>query len=514
MLTIGQLIQFDHLGLHLVAGDDGLHRPVAWAHTSELPDPTVWLEGSELVMTTGIGLPRSAQDQVTYLERLDARNLAGLVVAPQHRHAPPLSRKLLARADELAFPIMTVRNVPFTQLAQAVAAGNRELLHERFSTIVRIYGTLGELARTGSDIAQLLDRLSDIVEFELSAVTPHGVPLFPGTAAPPVPVPVELLRQVLERPETEAQTDVRIEHDGAELDVSLVPIVARRHTLGVLIGVPRRDPERSGIVLRHIATVVSLLGADVLQERERARREGSERLARQLAVAEAGTDLTLADVFAEPLSGGFVYAAIGLPADEAGWADLHQHLGDRGIPHVMTTRGDRAGIVAQLGGTSTAELGEALTTHLPRSVIGISSEMPGTRTLLDGRREARWALQRALAEESRLRHYERVLTPNWLALDSSALEIMVEQILGPLLRYDEEHGSELVKTLTVLLEEDRRWKTAADRLFVHRQTLIQRGKRIEQLTGRRLSSTRDVTDLWLALRAREALMRSEVSRAE
>ena len=45
----------------------------------------------------------------------------------------------------------------------------------------------------------------------------------------------------------------------------------------------------------------------------------------------------------------------------------------------------------------------------------------------------------------------------------------------------------------------------------HRQTLLQRSKRIEQLTGRRLSSTADLTDFWLALRARQVLLRSDAA---
>jgi purine catabolism regulator len=36
---------------------------------------------------------------------------------------------------------------------------------------------------------------------------------------------------------------------------------------------------------------------------------------------------------------------------------------------------------------------------------------------------------------------------------------------------------------------------------VHRQTLVYRIERVEQLTGRQLQSTADVAELWLALQA-------------
>jgi purine catabolism regulator len=39
---------------------------------------------------------------------------------------------------------------------------------------------------------------------------------------------------------------------------------------------------------------------------------------------------------------------------------------------------------------------------------------------------------------------------------------------------------------------------------VHKQTLVYRMRRVEELTGRRLDRTEDVAELWLALRARDA----------
>ena len=45
-------------GLPKVYGDShALDRPIRWAHVIELPDPRRLLRGSELVLTTGYGLP-------------------------------------------------------------------------------------------------------------------------------------------------------------------------------------------------------------------------------------------------------------------------------------------------------------------------------------------------------------------------------------------------------------------------------------------------------------------------
>ena len=55
------------------------------------------------------------------------------------------------------------------------------------------------------------------------------------------------------------------------------------------------------------------------------------------------------------------------------------------------------------------------------------------------------------------------------------------------------------------LDSNRSWKQAAETLFVHKQTLIYRMRRVEELTGQRLNNTSDVVHLWLALRAYEII---------
>jgi sugar diacid utilization regulator len=47
------------------------------------------------------------------------------------------------------------------------------------------------------------------------------------------------------------------------------------------------------------------------------------------------------------------------------------------------------------------------------------------------------------------------------------------------------------------------WEAAARRLYCHRHTLRYRIRKIEELTGRDLTSARDRIEFWLALRGRE-----------
>ncbi|WP_193789724.1 PucR family transcriptional regulator ligand-binding domain-containing protein, partial [Nocardiopsis lucentensis] len=52
--TLGALLRTPRLRLRLLNGEDQLDRRVAWVAVSELTDPTPYLAGGELVLTTGV----------------------------------------------------------------------------------------------------------------------------------------------------------------------------------------------------------------------------------------------------------------------------------------------------------------------------------------------------------------------------------------------------------------------------------------------------------------------------
>jgi sugar diacid utilization regulator len=81
--------------------------------------------------------------------------------------------------------------------------------------------------------------------------------------------------------------------------------------------------------------------------------------------------------------------------------------------------------------------------------------------------------------------------------DHDRMDEFVRRWIGPLLDYDREHNSELVRTLGVLLDEPT-LAEAADVLFVHTSTLKYRVKRIEEILGAPIRDPRSAFHLQLA----------------
>src|SRR5215469_6786083 len=107
VLTVGDIASMSHLGISVCAGSSGLGREVQWAHVCELEDPTAWLDGPGLVLTTGIAIPAVASRQRAYVERLATAGMAAVAIA-RGMSAPPLTRDMLDAADDHDFAVLEV----------------------------------------------------------------------------------------------------------------------------------------------------------------------------------------------------------------------------------------------------------------------------------------------------------------------------------------------------------------------------------------------------------------------
>ena len=77
-VNVRDILEIPGMALRLVAGDGETGRPIRWVHVSELEDPTPWLKGGELLLSTGMGVGATPTKQRAYVKRLAEAGLAGL----------------------------------------------------------------------------------------------------------------------------------------------------------------------------------------------------------------------------------------------------------------------------------------------------------------------------------------------------------------------------------------------------------------------------------------------------
>lgn len=169
----------------------------------------------------------------------------------------------------------------------------------------------------------------------------------------------------------------------------------------------------------------------------------------------------------------------------------------RGIPFLLGEIGDVSVAVIRADDVPKADLEDR--TALERWRAGLSDPFGGIGNLGDAVRQARLALETISPDSSALVPYGEG-NPSFLPRTLAESELTADRVLGALLEYDREQGTDLIKTLQVYLECDRSPSRASELLFIHTQTVNYRVARIQELTGRSMRSTSDVSEFWFALR--------------
>lgn len=493
-LTVRGLTEIPYLETRLHAGAAGAEGVISWAHTIEVHQPWEWLEAGDLLMTVGLGLPAEAEEQVTYVDELANVGVCGIALGDGFP-LPPLSKAMIEVAERRAMPILYIGwNVPFAQISRAVAAANYGPQLGRLVKATRVYDLVRASVASRLEPVELFSNLGKEIGCKMFVCGNENL----RVAFNEEPTLPPHLRDVF--------AAALAEHDGKlpgflRLAVGaetllVVPVPTDRPAS--LLALPRAEVPPFAL-LQHVATVAALELERMWSSREELRRLGSETMTQlmegRLIQGTAGA-LDQLGVSDEPLS----VLAIAEPQNSHSIGDLHNTLADERIPNLLLQRGDL--LYALLAGEET--LAARVAELLPEGTRVGSSEVFNDPTLVPtAAQQAKWALGAATAERPFANH--GAATSRFGPRSPAEAKVTVQQVLGPLLEYDAQHDTDLVESLRVFLQCNRSWKRATAELFIHKQTLVYRIRRIEELTGRKLNDTSDVAELWLALRATEML---------
>jgi purine catabolism regulator len=516
VLTLRTLL--DELGLELSRGEAGVDAPLRWVHITELTDPTPWLSGGELILTTGLQLtsPKRQRDFVRLLAGHDLVGV-GLGTGFTHRGIP---RALAEEADALGFPLFEVPyELPFIAITEKAFT---RLVNEQYDVLQRgiaIHKRLERLVLEQRGIDELVRALSAAIGGAVVVLDSRGEVL--------------ASRAFRRRLSDEAVDRVRVETrarrvNGGSASSGFVPdhpeLAGRSLVLPVstrVRGAPDAwllaagdarglgDFER--LILQQAATVVAL---ELM--RQRAMRDTERRLAGDVLAEVLTGGLEGREVASRlaPFGVGETAAVLVLspPDPAAAELELDRHLRDAEVGALVATRGELlCAVVDAADGVDPVELAAGAQAALggdAAQVKAAASRAAPVGVLRRSFHEARCALTVvAVASDGapRVASY-RDLGAFQLLLslqDDEALALYRDSVLGPLENGGGDYGDELIRSLEAFIEHNGQWERAARELYCHRHTLRYRIRRVEELTGRDLRSAKDRIELWLAIQARE-----------
>ncbi len=153
MLTVEGLLK--DVGLEPAAGAPGLEREIRWVHISELEDPTTWLSGGELLLTTGSQLGTAAR-QRAFVGLLDDHGLAGLGLGTGFAHKR-MPKALADEGEKREFPVFEVPyEMPFIAITERASQALVNLQYGVLERGIAVHERLERLVIEGRGLDEII----------------------------------------------------------------------------------------------------------------------------------------------------------------------------------------------------------------------------------------------------------------------------------------------------------------------------------------------------------------------
>ncbi len=502
MPQLARILDVPELGLVLHGERDWLDRPVGLSTVTELDNPSPWLQGGELVMTTGLRLT-TAERQRTWVHRLARADVAAIGFAVGLTHATVPAAMLEAGAAG-RLPILEVPyETPFLAVTRWMGDALASAHVNQLAALLDAHDAMTAELLGGRGLVGLASGLASRIGASVAILDEQGRVL--ASEPQHEAWPVDAVRARLFDLEPGANL-IEI-FEGRHQQVIAHPVRIEGRTIGALLSTAA-PPSESADGLKNFA--VALVGLEL-------RRRHGIRLGQQGQIGQVIEDLVrsaittreaerrLQAVGVRPTGGLRVLLGMTDAAPDTIRSLPAPLLGPDVDPGgaVVSAIVDRCAVLLCPTEALASEAAPAALAALrrvgPRARVGIGGAYAGVEGLRWSYLEAREALDRGPGI-----HHGDPLNLHRLLFNSPDLPVreLSEATLAPLLEADgRREGQDLLTTLRTYLELDGSVQATAEAMYVHRNTIHQRLGRIESLTNRSVSRTQDRVQFWLALAA-------------
>jgi purine catabolism regulator len=472
--------------------------PLTAVHISELLDPTPYLDGGELLLTTGLTLPRRPDACRRYVDRLVTAGLSGMALGlgPVHHHPPTALERACASAG---LPLLVVPDaVPFLAVTrgfwEAVGEEHERLLYAALDADRRIVA-----AATSTDpVPAVVRALAEAVQGWAVLVDVRGEP---RQAWPPERVSdASRLAPEIERLRTAgARSAATFPLD--DLDVVVHPVLADSDVVGYLAIVS--SPPRRRTARRAVLVALALLGSEAVRRRHTESVDAVRRaaVAHLIDARQQRAGRLLAGALGVEFPSTKVRVVVALGGDGRGAGEVLAAL----VGALERHRPEYAG--RWLGASDAESCWLLLPGGLPvpdasslvAEMVAVSPESAAPARVVVGP-----IGDLADAPTVRVHLADRLAQASGRAAPGGPLDAVTDPpgwaraLVEPLARHPR---GDVVGAVAAYLRHRGHWEAASRDLGLHRNTLRARIARAESLLGGCLDDPDLASRVWLALRA-------------
>jgi purine catabolism regulator len=524
----------------VVAGEAGLDQEVSWPAVLRVRPPAFEpLSGHELVIvsTEALHLLDESLTLGQLIGRLSERNVSAIAVVGR------VDANAIERAEAARIPLLVLpESVHFSELGPAITRVIADQRARLYQLGLDAQHQFAEVSMAGRGLVGIVERLARVSGRSVLLWDAYGG-ILQRIETPGVPFPTDLdaegssVRAELLREQPRAFGDSRSEPPTTRINWPggrglVAPVVVRDAVVAYLMLVDASgefaDEDQVFLARGSLVCALEMAKQDAVTEAER-RLRGD--FFDDLLVGPGGNESAEALINRGQHLGYDLqrtYVVLAITPDRPEWTDgrvvgaverlareVHEYLNGRGAIGLVAQR--RQTIVLFLGSDGVADVNAAvrfaenLRDYLNGPVgvsvsIGLGSYHPGIAGLRVAYHEAEQAYQigREFFGLGQVTAYGDLGVYRLLYAfrESNELAAFCEETLASLTEYDLKNGASLVDTLEVYFRCDASLRLAAEALYLHRNSLAYRLRRISEITGLNLDSLEDRFRLQLALKSR------------
>jgi sugar diacid utilization regulator len=524
----------------LLAGESGITNQITGVNILDNPKATDWLSPGELIVTSGYFFKESPEALIHFLESFSRLNIAAVCIKPKI-YLNPLPKKLIKLCDELAIPLIEIPyGVAFSKIMHTVMNLLADSASETAQMALDINSKFMEYGLQGEGIDYLKQKLESFLGNPLiitnadwsllanqpaSAFYPYlrqqkSIAFFNQTLLSSIPTNVSQLKHPTHF----------VFKDG--VNGVLLPIFFNEVTYGYIIVLPHQRPlsQKDYIVLENSSIAIALKIVHQA-EKERINNKVLRDFYRELLFGtKTIEELRSFDI---EFDYDLAYVVFILSIETSSKSnDLLQQKYDEdllmrtilnAVNHYQITshfdlpvfkQGQQViGLVGHRDEVMSnetqqhkffTEFHQYLLSFLANDaqVTIFIGSVQKLAELNQSYQEAKQMIAYQTHTQNQLYFAKEFYLENFLYrhINQPDAYNLIEHYLSPLLTYDRETDSHLIETLDVYLQQQQNLAATSRLLFIHRNTLLYRIEKIENLLGCSLTTPATAFNLTFALK--------------
>lgn len=518
LLTVQDVLQLPLLSsVRVVAGTRGLSRKVEHVSVMEV-DLTKWcsptlVRGAALEISSMYSLADSTERQIQAIHSLNNSGGSGLLLCYVGKVLKEISPELIRVCDELDFPLMVVPGlVGYKEIIRVISDALLGLDNKRLRDAIDIYEYVTKLLIDGRDNTSLVLALEHMIGKRVVYFDQNAQPIISSDYTAEQLKTISLYIKQYSSEFLLQHSSKTVEFDGMETPFFLCPIYNKTYYFGILAiaGDHFSDLDKVSIAqIRNALSISTLNQISALQQQEKLRSD----FIRDIITGHYSEEDILRRSFSiqcniAKVSGcivldirDFKHMAENTSEDRLVqlkrqfYEQVRDELSTLASESICCSFSDKI-IVLYIPSHSgeqsifqTAKtLQRTLKGHINLEVsAGVGIRCKSLTSIQSSYETARLALRIANSSLSTSSCIDSEDFPVYVTLlknysaDPKLLHDAVNKLLSPVRDYDANHGSSLEETFRFLLDCDMDYKAVAEKMFLHKNTVLQRKQKIASL---------------------------------